>query len=98
MFVFKSTHEEAIKENIRLIGELSGVYDLLRDANQVITQYRRRYELLRNENAKLKMFNQNSEFAKKEVSILLSLCHPDKHDGKQIASDMTRRLLELKRK
>ena len=32
-----------------------------------------------------------------EIKKLLQLCHPDKHDGKQLAVDMTQRLLELRK-
>lgn len=35
-------------------------------------------------------------FTKKDVQALLALCHPDKHGGKQLAHDMTVRLLELR--
>lgn len=31
-----------------------------------------------------------------DVQRLIQLCHPDKHDGKQSATEMTQKLLELK--
>lgn len=32
-----------------------------------------------------------------DIKKLLQLCHPDKHEGKQLAVDMTHRLLELRK-
>ena len=32
-----------------------------------------------------------------EIAKLLRLCHPDKHDGRAIAVEMTQRLLELRK-
>lgn len=40
--------------------------------------------------------NKQSQFSADEVQRLLMLCHPDKHDGKQMATDMTAKLLKLK--
>jgi hypothetical protein len=37
-----------------------------------------------------------SNFDDKEIKTLLSLCHPDKHDGKESAVRMTQKLLELR--
>jgi hypothetical protein len=34
-------------------------------------------------------------FDKQDIRRLLQLCHPDKHDGKQMASDMTAKLVKL---
>lgn len=35
-------------------------------------------------------------FQLEDIQRLLMLCHPDKHDGKQMATDMTAKLLKLK--
>lgn len=32
-----------------------------------------------------------------DIKRLLSLCHPDKHGGKQLAQDMTHKLLQMRR-
>jgi len=37
-----------------------------------------------------------SQFAAEDVQRLLQLCHPDKHDGKPMATEMTAKLLKLK--
>lgn len=37
-----------------------------------------------------------NEFSKGEIKTLLSLCHPDKHNGKKSATDITVKLLALR--
>ncbi len=38
-----------------------------------------------------------SQFTVEDINRLLSLCHPDKHDGKRVATEMTQRLLALRK-
>ena len=38
----------------------------------------------------------NKEFNEEEIKILIQLCHPDKHNGKQIAIDITKKLLDIR--
>ncbi len=38
----------------------------------------------------------DDRFTAEDIQRLLMLCHPDKHDGKQMATDMTQKLLKLK--
>lgn len=35
-------------------------------------------------------------FSKQEIDVLIRLCHPDKHGGKQSAVEMTQKLLSLR--
>lgn len=37
-----------------------------------------------------------NQFTPEEITRLILLCHPDKHDGKQMATEMTAKLLHLK--
>jgi hypothetical protein len=37
------------------------------------------------------------QFSKEEIAKLIQLCHPDKHDGKPMAVEITQRLLDMKR-
>lgn len=37
-----------------------------------------------------------SQFSADELTKLINLCHPDKHDGKPMAVEMTQKLLQLK--
>jgi hypothetical protein len=38
-----------------------------------------------------------AQFSKEEIAKLIQLCHPDKHDGKPMAVEITQRLLDMKR-
>lgn len=38
------------------------------------------------------------QFDEGEIAKLIQLCHPDKHDGKPMATEMTAKLLALKNK
>lgn len=38
-----------------------------------------------------------SPLSKEDIAKLLTLCHPDKHDGKPIATEMTQKLLSLRK-
>lgn len=40
----------------------------------------------------------NSTFTPEEIETLVSLCHPDKHNGSERANKMTARLLQLRKK
>ena len=42
------------------------------------------------------VLNPQPQFSQEDIRRLISLCHPDKHDGKQIAVEMTQKLLQLK--
>ena len=42
------------------------------------------------------VLNPKPQFSQEEIRKLISLCHPDKHDGRQIAIEMTQKLLQLK--
>ena len=41
--------------------------------------------------------NKPTQLSQDEIRKLLSLCHPDKHDGKPVATEMTQLLLRLKK-
>lgn len=42
--------------------------------------------------------NCSTSLSKDDIKKLLMLCHPDKHGGKQLAVDMTTKLLQIKNK
>lgn len=44
----------------------------------------------------LKRHTVKHQFSPSEIRTLIKLCHPDKHNGKKEAHDMTVKLLELK--
>lgn len=37
------------------------------------------------------------QFTQEEIKKLLMLCHPDKHNGKQMAQDITNKLLTMRK-
>ncbi len=41
---------------------------------------------------------QEQQFSRDEIKVLISLCHPDKHKGKSSAVDMTQKLLKIRNK
>lgn len=42
--------------------------------------------------------NDEPQFTQSEIESLIRLCHPDKHNGRELATRMTARLLELRQK
>lgn len=38
------------------------------------------------------------DLSRQDIDRLIALCHPDKHDGKQIAVEMTQKLLSIRDK
>lgn len=39
----------------------------------------------------------SSQFSKAEIAQLIKLCHPDKHGGSEVAGEITRKLLTLRK-
>lgn len=88
MIVLQSTYDKLHAEHFALLFKHR---DLVRDWNSLV-------ELV---NAKgglqaLKMRGESTQFSSDDIKRLLVLCHPDKHDGKQLAHDMTKKLLALR--
>ena len=42
--------------------------------------------------------SQPPQFSKDELQRLIQLCHPDKHDGKEMATEITAKLVKMKEK
>ena len=49
-----------------------------------------------NEMGGQKFLDGEAQLDQSEIKKLISLCHPDKHNGKVVATEMTQRLLELR--
>lgn len=100
MFVRKSKYKELERE----IERRNYHYDylqrqhekLLRDNAKNVFDYN---ELVDEYNALEKKSKQPAQvgFNLDEIKSLIRLCHPDKHNGKQSANDMTVKLLALKK-
>jgi hypothetical protein len=90
MFVRRSTYDAMEKR--ALSAELR-FYSLQGDWNALI----RRINNLGGERfLKHATLQPTPHFSEDELTKLIMLCHPDKHDGKSMATEMTQRLLALK--
>jgi hypothetical protein len=82
------------------------VRHLVREHNQLVDKWN---GLLRKWNDLVERINQlggesflqgatekHVQFTADELQRLIQLCHPDKHDGKQMATEMTAKLLKMK--
>lgn len=90
MFVLKSTYEGAL---YALDEERSKYSELARSYNRLIEKINEKggHDFL--DNATIGI-----GFTKDEIGKLINLCHPDKHDGKKISTEMTAKLLKLRSK
>lgn len=68
-----------------IISEMNGVYNNL-------LNYSKTLEVVVTDSSFTPMFTSD------EIKSLITLCHPDKHNGKLIATQLTQRLLELRDK
>lgn len=91
MFVRQSTYDAKCTELMRLKADH---YILLNQWNALVRRI--------NDRGGEKFFagdeKKNSQFTSDELTKLINLCHPDKHDGKPMATEMTSKLLLLKGK
>jgi hypothetical protein len=63
-------------------------YELGRKWNLLVTRI--------NEMGGQKFLDGEAQLDQSEIKKLITLCHPDKHNGKDVATEMTQRLLELR--
>ena len=49
-----------------------------------------------NEKGGESFLNQEPNFNYEEIKTLISLCHPDRHQGKEAANKITQRLIDIK--
>lgn len=107
MFVLKSKYHALEQRLKRKEAEIASI-----EAKMHITQMKHS-ALLKEWNALINRINQKggrdflnngvipskttSGLSQEDIKRLLQLCHPDKHDGKQMASEMTAKLLALRK-
>ena len=95
MFITRTRHERELLAAYRIAEQEKLKF------NAMLTQWN---ELVRRINAHggeaifspRQVVVTQSPFSKDEFRKLLALCHPDKHDGKPIAVEMTQKLLEIR--
>jgi hypothetical protein len=92
MFVRKKKYDTLQLEYLQLMGEMAmlqlkivGLEELLRMAREKAMKM----------TPEIKKVSHN--FTQEEIKKLLMLCHPDKHNGKQMAVEMTQKLLALRK-
>lgn len=94
MFVKQSTYDNLVSRNRRLERQLAQRhYDLailVKKWNDLVDRVNARggEDFLDSE--------PEQQFTGDELKVLISLCHPDKHGGKAIATEMTQKLIELR--
>lgn len=69
--------------------------ELQRQYNYVVSRHNDVVDLCEQLHSELKTQAVSSQFTQQELKSLVRLCHPDKHNGKQIANDLTAKLLDL---
>jgi hypothetical protein len=79
--------------------ELSDCVRAMRDYNNLMDEY----DVLVRKAQKLQQLCKDSElytnpFNQKDLKVMITLCHPDKHGGKKSATEMTQKLLEMRGK
>ena len=90
MFVLQSTYQKLLNEH-RELAEYNN--RLLNNWNHLVKRINAKGGEDFLNNATL---TPPPVFSQKDILRLLQLCHPDKHDGKPMAVEMTQKLLSLK--
>lgn len=97
MFVLNSTYQQMFQRAIRaelVLRSVSDDRDRLTDKWNALVN---RINALGGENFLQRgAAARDDRFSAEDIQRLLQLCHPDKHDGKQMATDMTAKLLKMK--
>ena len=94
MIVLLSTYNKALERAVR--AEMN-YYAIQAKWNVLIRRINEKGGEDFLDNATLKP-KQQAQFTPDELTKLILLCHPDKHDGKTMATEMTQKLLALKGK
>lgn len=108
MFTRTSKYKEAVRVGERLAHKLDEAqitasvykrkfYDVLDEYNELI----RRINKLGGESflrtGEVERDKPAQQFTDEEIKVLISLCHPDRHGGKESATRMTTKLLQMRR-
>lgn len=92
MFVRKSTYDAVVVERDAARNITTMYHKLYRDLlikwNHLVEQVNQ----AGGERALKSRTQQSEQFSQDDIKRLIQLCHPDKHDGKQSAVEMTKKL------
>lgn len=103
MFVFKSTYLKLVREKVQLEYKISDLKTQLRkqawEWNKLVNLINQKggHEFLRYGEIPSRT-RTKIEFEDSDLKKLLFLCHPDKHQNSEIATQITQKLLELRKK
>jgi len=89
MIVLQATYDREVRRRIKAENEFDAALSMY---NALV----RRINRLGGEDF-LSKKSSSKQFDRSELNVLISLCHPDKHNGKSSANIMTSRLIELRK-
>ena len=103
MFVLKSTYKRVVEDRDFFKEGYHRVTRALNSTVSTLEEYSRYADSLKDHIHELEYqieANTYSEprFTEEDLKRLIVLCHPDKHDGKQMAVEMTDKLLKMRGK
>lgn len=94
MLILKSTHDRIVRKLKREAQDADCKFI------SMLEKYNRLVELINSKGGQAFLdhgsISQRGEFSPDEIRTLLSLCHPDKHGGRDAANRMTQRLIEIR--
>jgi hypothetical protein len=96
MFVRRTTYDKAIKKASDAVN-ITEYYKF--EYSKVLRQlYDVKFEVraLHARIASMNSQNKSTQFSAEEISKLIMLCHPDKHNGKAMANELTSKLIKLR--
>lgn len=94
MLVFRSTYDVLELKYLKLRLQYN---DLLNRWNQLTAQWNTLVNQVNAKGGPSFLRNESTQFNKQEIRDLIKLCHPDRHDGSELAQVMTRKLLQLRK-
>ncbi len=97
MFVRQSTYDK-MKQRAEIAE--AAYWEKRRECNKHIEEWNamiKGYNKILSEVKTLRPFlNSPKQFTQEEIQKLILLCHPDKHDGKPMAVELTQRLIKMR--
>lgn len=87
MFVLRSTYE----------AEHARCLELALQLQQLTLQWNNLVKRINDKGGEEFLESKPAGFSDSELKQLLSLCHPDKHDGKESAIKLTQKLLKMRK-
>lgn len=100
MFVRRSTHDAMRERAVRAEAELFQLQlrfsALTKQWNDLVARINEKGGERFLKYATVQPKVQPAQFTEDEITKLIQLCHPDKHGGKPMATEMTQKLLALK--